>query len=400
MYTTQKPIKGVLSMKKVLLAMDTGFDGCKICINGYLINIPFAVFDITGKDYQFLAHRSSDDFIRSEIAGKTHLLGERAKISLLESKQRAEAKQMDTFYTIGRFKTEAYKVALKSFIGYALYKYEQYSLKNDKDPFTIKSLNEGKVELYVGSALPHSQKDEIWEESVLPTLLEPISLNLLVGEEAPVSINIQLTEDNLCMNSQVISAMFAVTLDEEGNFKPECIGDQMLPMLVIDAGYLTVGIFLFSQNGQVVVAESNQEFAMHNVNERTANIMKEHRSDITPYNVETLAKKNEKIRYSYKQGNETVYNFYDVAQLRNKEIERAATNLNSYLCNTFNDLLDVKSIVVAGGTGDQYYKHLEPDYKKRLIDAQLARPEMAGETHDPVFAVVIGLYRSMLQLFQ
>lgn len=386
-------------MKKVLLAVDTGFDGCKFCINGMVIDIPFAILDITGKDGNFMTHRDADNFIRSEIDGETYLLGSRAKTSLLESSQIAQAHQMDTFYTIGRFKMREYKIALKSFLCYALCKYEEYSAKTDKDPFTVTALNEGKVELFVGSALPHSQRDEIWEESVLPALLEPIKLNISVGDADPVFFDFQLTEDNLCMNSQVISAMFAVTLDENGNYKPDCIAENMLPMLVLDLGYLTGGIFLLSKDGRVVFADSNQEFAMHNVNERVANIVKEHRSDITSFNIETLAKKKETVRYSKEVDGQTIFDAYDIETLRNEEIKRAAENLNRYLFMKFNNLLDIKSIIVAGGTGGLYYEYLEPEYKKRMIESKLAEPEMNSEKTEPVFAVVIGLYRSMLPLF-
>lgn len=386
-------------MKKVILAIDTGFDGCKICINELVFDVPFAILDITGKDSKFITHRNSDDFIRSEIDGETYLLGGRAKTSLLESSQKAQAHQMDTFYTIGRFKMREYKIALKSFLCYALYEYEKHSAAVDKEPFTISDLNAGKVEFYVGSALPHSQRDEIWEESVLPALLEPIKLNILIGDNEPVSFDFRLTEDNLCMNSQVISAMFAATLDENGDYKPDYIAEENLPMLVLDLGYLTAGIFLLSKDGQVVFAESNQEFAMHNVNERVANIVKEYRSDITSFNIETLAKKNASIRYSKNKDGATVYESYNIAELRKDEIKRAAENLNKYLCNQFNDLLDIMSIVVAGGTGGLYFDHLEPEYKKRAINAKLAKPSIGGEDSEPVFAVVIGLYRSMLALF-
>ena len=386
--------------KKVLVAMDPGFDGCKLCINDLLLNIPFSAVDITEKDSQFIANRTLEDFIRSEINGRKYLLGQRAKDSLLESSNRAEAKQMDTYYTLGRFKTYEYKVAIKSFLAYALYKYEKHCKENNiKDGFTIDELNNGNVELCVGVALPHSQKDEIWQESVLPALLEPMQLKIMIGESAPVEFDFKLDEENLCMNSQVFSAMFSVTMNENGEYKPEAIDNKMLPMLVVDAGYLTVGIFLFSPTGEVVYAKSNQEFAMHNVNERVAGIMREYRPDVTAYNVETMAKKNEFLRYSFKENGETKYSFYNVKELQDTEIERAAVNLNSHFCNTFNDLLDVKTVIVAGGTGEQYYKHLEPEYTKRLINANLATPEINGEAQKSVYAVVLGLYRSMKQIF-
>ena len=80
--------------------MDPGFDGCKVCINGFLLNIPFSIYEIN-KETQFITNSSSKDFIRSEVDGKIYLLGEEAKISLLEKKQRETAGQMDTFYTMG-----------------------------------------------------------------------------------------------------------------------------------------------------------------------------------------------------------------------------------------------------------------------------------------------------------
>ena len=132
----------------------------------------FVHLHVTGKDEYFLTNRASEDFIRSEINGKVYLLGNRAKISLLEATQRANAHQMDTFYTIGRFKTKEYEVAFQSFIAYALYQYQLYSVTVDKTPFTIEQLATSKIEIRVGSALPHARADEVWEESILPLLLE------------------------------------------------------------------------------------------------------------------------------------------------------------------------------------------------------------------------------------
>ena len=364
-----------------------------------MVHVPFSVYDITGKDEYFLTNRASEDFIRSEINGKVYLLGNRAKISLLEATQRANAHQMDTFYTIGRFKTKEYEVAFQSFIAYALYQYQLYSVTVDKTPFTIEQLATSKIEIRVGSALPHARADEVWEESILPLLLKPIDLKLLIGENEPIDVKLKFSPENLCMNSQVLSAMFSVVMDEEGNYKEENISSEMLPMLVIDAGYLTVGISVLTQDGQVIYAESNQEFAMNNVNERVANIIKENRPDITAYNIETLAKANEKIRYSYKDGDETKYALYDVVAMREEEIERTANNLIVYLLKKFNDLLDIKSVVVAGGTGEKYYEYIKPVMETRLITSILSKPIVNGKEVDPVFAVVVGLYRSMQALF-
>lgn len=376
--------------------MDPGFDGCKVCINGFLLNIPFSIYEIN-KETQFITNSSSKNFIRSEVDGKMYLLGEEAKISLLEKKQRETAGQMDTFYTMGRFASTEFKVALKSFLGYALYEYEQYcATKNEKNPFTIKALNTGKVELNVGIALPHSQKDEIWENNVKAILLEPMDFTIRVGASEPVDFHIKLSEENIGMNSQVLSAMYCAILDEKGKVKEGSLSRTALPMLVIDAGYLTVGIFLLSRTGQVVFAKSNQEFAMHNVNERTANIIKQHISNVTSYNIETLAKDNEELYYKKDNGE---YDYYNVAELRKAEIERAATNLTSYLVKEFDDLLDIKSIIMAGGTGEKYFEHMKPAFDLRKRTSLLVEPELDGETYDSVYAVVVGLYRTMLTSF-
>lgn len=379
-----------MSKKRVIIVVDTGFDGCKMCINGYVLNIPFMVEDITTREVNIFSDKSSSNYIIARMDGKTYLVGERARQSLLELDHRTDAAQMDTFYTIGRFADTKYRVGLKTCLAYGLYMYA-----NSTDEKLIEELNNGNVEIVIGVALPHQQDEELWTNHVKPILMKPIDVILEVGSRMPVHFDFNINETNMYHNSQAISAMFAVTLKEDGSTDMNEIDPKHRPLLVIDAGYMTVGIFKLSRDGRIDQAESNQQYAMHNINTAVAGEVKKYRPEIEGYNIEALALSGETVRYKESGSYRTI----DIADLRKKQIIVTAENLMNYLVTKFNDLLDIKSAIVAGGTGKIYNEYLAPEFEKRGIRNILATPTIDGKEYEPVFAVAIGLYRSLLNLF-
>ena len=121
----------------------------------------------------------------------------------------------------------------------------------------------------------------------------------------------------------------------------------MKPILVIDAGYKTVGIFKLSQIDSVEEAESNPDFAMAKVDQRVAEIMAERgRPDIKSYNIQEFYDNNEEVVVI--ENGETKY--ITINSERDEVAAEFCGAMIDYLRKKYNNLLPIKQILVTGGT--------------------------------------------------
>lgn len=388
-------------MKRLIIGLDPGFDGGKIVINKMTLSIPFAVEDITNELSKYpLSNRNAENFIRLEKDGSTYLVGDFARLSLLEADHQKSSKDsLDTFYTISRFSSKLFEVGLNTMLGYALYKYEEYTRKNDvEEVFNISEIDEW--DIHVGVALPHEFMDDLWAKHVKDYLAKPQNYNLLVGTKT-IKFNYQLKEENCVYNSQAICALIDLITDDEGNnIDSEKDIQHYLPALIIDGGYKTLGKFKLSRDGRMDKDESNTDFAMNNINEAVAAEIRKKNANIYGYMIEEKYNANEEIYYEDEDG--TVKSF-DVRAMRDAETVKTANRLMEYLMTEHNRLLDIKLILVAGGTGAAYYNTIKEFCDKRdnlKGKVKLANNGFDGKECEPVYAIVIGLYKAMVARLQ
>lgn len=380
-----------MSDKKIVLAIDTGFDGGKICVNGNLINIPFMIQDISSDKEDYELRRIDDSFIRCIKDGKTYLLGEVARTFLLnESRRENRRSDMEVFYTLDRFNMPQFEVALDAFIAYGLYCYSKIS-KADKniETFSLSEINEW--DIYVGVALPHQFIDK-YIPVVEGYLKKEQNLKLIVGTDETGDINYSIKET--FYNSQVVCALINEAVDDNGNDSEDSPYDN-LPALILDGGYKTFGYFEFARDESITNDASNIDYAMKNINDRVAAMLSEKTgTPYTDYMVDELALKNEDVHYIENNEVKTI----NVASEKEAVLEEISQKLIEHLNERYRNLLDIKMILVAGGTGYAYYKYIK-DYcekERPYIKVVLAcKNGFLGKECNPVYAVVCGLYKDM-----
>lgn len=381
--------------KRVIVAIDTGFDGAKICVNGNLINVPFMITDITNDTENFGLRRIDDNFIRCIKDGRTYLLGDVAKSYLLDDSRRvARQADMESFYTLDRYKMPIFEVALNAFIAYALYQYQEITKENDKlVPFRLDELSSWEIE--VGVALPHEYIDTLMP-IVEKYLRAPQCVELLVGEMKTGEIKYNIKDT--FYNSQIVCALINEAVDDEGkDYEGDSPYDH-LPALIIDAGYKTFADMEFARDESITNDLSNLDFAMNNINSRVAEYLTSVTGKhYTSYMVDKLASSRDEVRYINENDVKSI-NVYDEQQ---KSIKEISSPLISYLNDKHGKLLDIKMILVAGGTGEAYYPYIK-DYceKERpfLSDHTILAGQhgFMGKECPPVFAIVCGLYKDIL----
>lgn len=382
-----------MNNKKIVLAIDTGFDGGKICVNGYLFNIPFMIQDISSDKEDFELRRIDDDFIRCIKDGKTYLLGEVARTFLLNDSRRENRRSdMEVFYTLDRFNMPQFEVALDAFIAYGLYRYAKISAANEKvETFDLDKISEW--DIYVGVALPHQYIDK-YINVVEGYLKKEQDLKLIVGTDKTGDIKYNIKET--FYNSQVICALINEAVDDKGNDSEDSPYDN-LPALILDGGYKTFGYFEFARDESITNDASNIDYAMKNINDRVAAMLSEKTGiTYTDYMVDELSLKHESVNYIDENGQ---LKSIDVDAEKETVLKEISQKLIEHLNERYRNLLDIKMILVAGGTGSAYYKYIK-DYcekERPYIKVVLAcRNGFLGEECNPVYAVVCGLYKDML----
>ncbi|WP_026507755.1 hypothetical protein [Butyrivibrio sp. MC2013] len=396
-----------MAKKKVMIiAVDPGFDAFKVVVNGEQYSLAKDV--VRTKEDNLLSVKRDEDFILSHyIEGESFFVGPNARKLLsnknyqeIQNKKETADTELET-----RFTTQEFEVGIWTAIGYALIRYskehgdefdiDEYNEFVKKSDLRDKSIDKKYQDLVfaVAVALPNDAMDE-WA-SVKNVLLKPSSFSIetIWGE---YEINLAFKDGQLIVSSQVVVAMLGELIDNEGNtMAPD---DNMLPAIIIDGGYRTVGMFELSEALSVEDGESNIDYAMHNVNIEVASQLQAapyNRSDIHSYNIEKLIEKKEIVRYKNKDGKVEEAPLEDI---RNAVIEEKCNGLIDHLESKFNDLLDVKQIIIVGGTGSVYYPIIKEYIEKNnnYINVRLIESEMNGKEVPPVFAVAMGMYRLCL----
>lgn len=400
------------TQNRIFIAVDPGFHSTKVVVNGVLFKVPNSTVDITGQAKNYLSlnnNRKASGYILSHyIPEKEYLVGELARTSSMESAVRdMQAERHGMMDGVGRFHSTEFEVHLMTCIAMGLIKYAEESIDkclqpriDIKDPSALKN-----AQIIVGVALPNDWVNDAWP--VIQKFMTNKHSFMVETELDKYSLDFQIEPGKSMALSQAICALLGVSSSDDGRQLKNCDVINNLPCIVIDGGYKTAGIFELTKALKVTAAESNTDYAMGNVHKNVASILNTEygRSNIHDFQIpEIIENEDGKINYleegpDGKKQSKSV----DVKLLVKQEEEAICKQLIEYLNEKFDNLLDIKEVVITGGTGTAYYEHI----KKYLHEERghlaghviLTKYDFLGRTIDPVYAIAVGMYKTLKNQF-
>lgn len=371
--------------KKLLIAIDPGFDAMKVIANGIHFKFPFSAVETDERKMSDYGGRK-EFILYKDRSGATWRVGQYARTLMYENKSQQDDPTAK-LYTEERFISPEATVGILSAIAKAIDLTGLYNEQADLD-----------IRLIV--ALPHSVRNKY-----APTVAGLVSgaqrfyMTFDDGEEKEYRFNI--VEQNVLTVSQTIAAILGETSDDNGYIdesKYHYLANG--PTLVVDGGYYTMGLVPVSRGGSVDDdhAESNTNYAMKNVNLGVAKEIADTRPDIKHYSVEYLLSQGEsEIRYMDKGQNKVVS--IDLSIIREKKLQNVCNNFIRYLNKKYNDLIDFRYVLVTGGTGAAFFSQLLAYYKGTGVMDEahmlLTHPVLSGNELPIEFSVVTGAYKGL-----
>jgi hypothetical protein len=247
----------------------------------------------------------------------------------------------------------------------------------------------------VGVALPHKHLYDLMP-IVNAYLEKEVDINISIGSDDPVHYKFFIPKSHF--NSQVVCMLInEVVTDDIDDVQGEDDLYNHLPALIIDGGYKTLGKFKFAADQSIVGDDSDTEYAMLNVNEMVAAEINSYRPGFAEYQIDEMCAKKEIVRYIDDTGKPAEI---DVCALRDKYLKEVSESLLTQLCNEYDNLLDIKTILVGGGTGSLYYPYIQAFCKEKrpyLADKVVLAGSQNFHGHEcgPVRAIAVGLYKDM-----
>ena len=371
--------------KKLLIAIDPGFDAMKVIANGIHFKFPFSAVETDERKMSDYGGRK-EFILYKDRSGATWRVGQYARTLMYENKSQQDDPTAK-LYTEERFISPEATVGILSAIAKAIDLTGLYNEQADPD-----------IRLIV--ALPHSVRNKY-----APTVAGLVSgaqrfyMTFDDGEEKEYRFNI--VEQNVLTVSQTIAAILGETSDDNGYIdesKYHYLANG--PTLVVDGGYYTMGLVPVSRGGSVDDdhAESNTNYAMKNVNLGVAKEIADTRPDIKHYSVEYLLSQGEsEIRYMDKGQNKVVS--IDLSVIREKKLQNVCNNFIRYLNKKYNDLIDFRYVLVTGGTVAAFFSQLLAYYKGTGVMDEahmlLTHPVLSGNELPIEFSVVTGAYKGL-----
>lgn len=372
------------------IVVDAGFDALKIVINGEMLLIPNAIIDTSNiSNIYYLGERKEGFIISHYIPNRSYLIGNEALILMNENKQGAESletkeKVNDSFE---RFLTTDFEIMLMSSIAYALVKY------CEKHAYELESLTSDNI--WLGVALPYDAIGDVWE-SIRKKLVGDHQFSLET-ESGQKELRFSISDKQTMGMSQVIAALLGAALKDDGSDDLDSQILKKVPVLVTDGGYKTFACCVLTSSMMVTGADSSTEYAMNTIHKEVAKELNEtyNRTDIHYYHISGILKKGGILRYIDDQEKSQEIN---VKELINNEIKIQAQNFIRYINKTFNNLMEIQQILMCGGTGAAYYPYVATYAKEKRahLDVTLANYKFMGREIDPVYAIAVGLYKTML----
>lgn len=402
--------------ENLVIAIDPGYDSAKVCVNGVLTKIPNNVLDITGHSSEFLTlgDKRESGFVCSRyIPDKEYLVGEFARKSIMERKVRSDEmvkyQMMDSYQ---RFQTKDFEVNFMTVMGIAIINYVKKAKKSNfgsvldfkKIPETgkIKVTGLNMLRVIVGVALPNDSVEESWIY-IRNFLVGKHNYTIEMGDGI-YELEYEIEPTHTMPASQVICAFLGLASDDNGVINQNSPILRKLPALIIDGGYKTVGIFMLTKANKVAEAESNMDFAMGNVHKRVAyRLQKDYgRENIEAFTIPSIIENDEGI-VNYiipaKDGSKSKMASVNINELIAEEEYALCKGMIDYLNEKFEDLVDVKQIIITGGTGAAYYNHINAymDEERNLLSDSLVLTnyDFLGKELEPVYAIAVGMYKTL-----
>ena len=383
----------------IRIAIDPGYSSLKVVIEGVLLTLPCDVIENTGNEDKFISDKEAN-YAAITVFGKTYLVGNYArKLLLEENRQHAQDVNLNVLNDFERFTSTYFEVSMKAAIGIALAQYCDFSQRMHLKPeIHIEDLPD--CDIYLSICVPQAVFDMGPKGPMGLIKQRMYDKHEFTLDLAEKSYDLKFSIVKNCkfkFQSQVVSALVGTLVDE---FDTEMgiinLENTMKPILVIDGGYKTVGIFKLSQIDSVEEAESNPDFAMAKVDQRVAEIMAERgRSDIKCYNIQELYDNNEEVVII--DNGETKY--ITINRDREEVAAEMCGALIDYLRKKYNNLLPIKQILVTGGTGAAYfgtllnYINTQPEMAHLRGRVHLAEYKFYQQDAHPMHAIVCGLYK-------
>lgn len=87
-------------------------------------------------------------------------------------------------------------------------------------------------------------------------------------------------------------------------------------------------------------------------------------------------------------------------QLVREEAKKLCDELIDYINTKYENLVDIRQILVTGGTGAAYYEHIleyVKGHRKHLeTNIILTDYDFLGKKINPIYAIVVGMYKVLL----
>jgi len=389
--------------KNVIIALDPGFDSLKVTTDGReMFKFNKEVAEITGKDFVGM---KDDSYIEvNYLPGKTHLVGACAARILNETSGsdngtgiEERANIADTFAT---FETKDKEILIMTGVALALIKQAEsgegaisFNDLDDENGMKVREVVTSSVNLYVGVALPHDAVEKEW--GYINSWLKGHHEYSVINGGIKYVINIDINKT--FPNSQVVLALIGAISDDKGriNMSKNCLTTNDLPAIVIDGGYLTLGKTRFTTAQSVEDSESNTEYAMKNIYEKVAEIIRTNynRPEFNSRRVRHAAEINRPIHYINEKGEgESI----DITELIKEQVRNVCSKMIDEFNVKYNNLQDIETILVTGGTGYIYYEEIKKLLKNRSwIKVILTDYDFMGEKISPEYAISVGLYKAL-----
>lgn len=399
----------------LVISIDPGYDATKIVINGLMFSIPCNVCDVTEFiDKNSMVGEKKAGFILSHyIQGKKYLVGEEARKLMLERHMRDQQVIKESMSnSFERFSMMETEINMMTAVGMALVLYGEHTKKSKQQPILdilpgndekTREHNEAELARFnvvIGVALPNDAVEDVW-----PTVERKLTGIHEVNFETAdhfyhLKFNIPEKGHTMAL-SQAVCALLGAASDDEGEENENSKVLEKLPVLVIDGGYKTVGLFKLTTIKMVDEAESNGDLAMGTVHRRVAERLKKEyeRNNIHQFSIPAILEDphtHGEITY-IKDGNTSTVN---IQTLLEEESEKVCDELIEYINKKYEDLLDIKQILITGGTGAAYYERFMEyirEHKAHLVNnVILTNYTFLGKPIDPVYAIAVGMYKTLL----
>lgn len=378
-----------MAKRKLQLAIDPGYDQFKITLKFdntvAFFSFPSTIIRTNGS-HEGLGKRAGN-FYFYPGDGRIYLFGEAAENALRSSDTvNANRDLLEINKSSERFQSIYFKFALEAAIAQCLYLFQK-SEEGEESGFSREDLED--YSITIGIALPHDAlKDD--RTTVLEYIRSKHEFKFQVAGDMsePEECHYDFSKIGVGANSQAVCAFLSFALSDNATTLEGVY--HHLPCVVYDAGYRTVGRFAIDTNLDISRGESNTDFAMYNVYQLVASKVNEQISSRTfePYRVQKYLQDNMTVNADQKRID--LQPLYDESL---KEVCQEAWNeLNK---NWKNALEDSRTFLLAGGTGDAYFKTFKREMATNYpyIDLILANKDFCGKKIEPIFAISVGLMK-------